>query len=252
VSDRSKSGARFLLGALLGLAAIGLVGWLTGLRGALHGVVLAAGAVAFLPFISLTLAALIVCAASALAAVTDAGADVFAAGAADGIATGGGKLIRGYYRLLWRLRQHALVSGVGVGVGLAAAVLALVLWFFVVPREAETLAILLEAKARIDASKDPEQLRHPILDAFGRPVEYRRQESWLAASYVLTSRGFDGEESSDDICVAGRSRAGALLAHAKRPLETLRALREGGLGAAQRAQAVRDTRCDRIPEVLRP
>jgi hypothetical protein len=223
------------------------LGWLTGLRGALHGVVLAAGAVALFPFIILTAGILILCAGAALAAVTDGfGGDFFVAGGADGIATGG-KLIQGYYRVLWKLRRHALLLGLGAGAGLAASLLALVLWFFVVPREAETLAVLLAAKAQIEAGGGPsKELERPLFDAFGRTVEYRREGSWLTASYVLASRGFDGKESSDDICVAGRNRAGALLDHARHPLETLRALREGGLDAAQRAQAVRDMRCEHV------
>lgn len=238
--------ARFSIGAGVGLAAICLTVWLTGLRTALHGVVLTAGAVALLPFITLTGAVLVLCGAAALGAVAG-GPDIFAAGAADGVTTGGGKLIRHYYGLLWRMRRHALIWGLGAGLGLGAAVLALVLWFFVVPREAETLTALLDAKARIDASKTPSAgLDPPVLDAFGRPVEFRRDGSWLTASYVLISRGFDGKESADDICVTGHSRAGALLDQARHPVETLVALRKGGVGAAARAQAVRDTRCKEL------
>jgi len=250
--DPAGKRARFSLGAGVGLVAICLAVWLTGLRIALHAVVLTAGAVALLPFITLTSVVLVLCMAAALGALAG-GPDIFAAGAADGVTTGGGKLIRHYYGLLWRMRRHALLWGLGAGIGLGAAVLALVLWFFVVPREAQTLATLLDAKARIDASKIPSMgLDAPLLDAFGHPVEYRRQGSWLTASYVLTSRGFDGKESADDICVAGHSRAGALLDQARHPVETLLALREGGLGAAARAQALRDTRCDSTLQDLKP
>lgn len=250
--ERRRQRAHFLAGASAALALICAVGWLTGLRSTLHGVVLAAGAVALFPLLLLTAGVLVLCAGAALAAVTEgAGGDLFAAGSADGIAAGG-KLVRPYYALLWKLRRHALLLGLGAGAGFAAALLALALWFHVVPREAETLAILLDAKARIEAAGGPStNLEQAPFDSFGRPVEYRREGSRLTASYVLISRGFDGKESSDDICVAGRSRAGALLDHARHPLETLRALREGGLGAAQRAQAVRDTRCEQVLEDLK-
>ncbi len=247
--DRRRQRAHFLLGASAAFGSICAAGWLSGLRGALHGVVLTAGAVALLPFIILTAGVLILCAGAALAAVTGGGGDLLVSGGADGIVTGGGKLVARYYEILWSSRRHALLLGLGTGAGIAAALLALVLWFFVVPREAETLAVLLDAKARIEAAGGPSSgLEPPVIDAFGRPVEYRREGSWLTASYVLTSRGFDGKESPDDLCVAGRSRAGALLDHARHPLETLRALREGGLGAAERAQAVRDMRCEHVLE----
>jgi hypothetical protein len=210
--------------------------------------VLASGALAFFPFIIVILGLVLLCGASALVAWTGDGPGVLAAGAADGITTGGSKLVRSYYGLLWRLRLHPVLWGAGAGLGLGAALLAGVLWFFVVPREAETLAILLEAKAQLDAAGGPKAkgLDSPRLDAFERPIQFRREGSWLTASYVLTSLGFDGKESADDICVSGRSRAGALLDHARHPLETLTALREGGLDAAQRAQALRATRCDRV------
>lgn len=242
---------RFLLGAGPALGAICIVGWLTGLRGALHGLVLAMSAVALFPFILLLGFVLLVCAASALAALAGDGAgELLAAGAADGVTTGGGKLVRGYYRLFWRLRRHPVLWGLAAGLGLGGAGLALVLWLFVLPREAATLATLLEVKAQIDAKGGP-GAESPValpLDAFGHPIQYRRQGSRLMASYVLTSLGFDGVPGSDDICVGGRNRLGALLDHAQHPLETLRSMREGGLDAAARSQMLRDTRCQRMEE----
>jgi hypothetical protein len=203
-----------------------------------------------------------------LAALVAPDAELFTAGAADGIATGGSKLTRAYYGLLWRLRRHALAWGAGAGLGLGAVGLLGVLWLFVIPRETETLGILLGAQAQIDAehrstrrypSPAPDGYLRlapstnggsgalgsapPLRDAFDRPLLYRREGSALLASYTLASLGFDGEGSGDDICVTGRTRARQLMERLRDPLELLGALRTGTLSWAEQAAALRDTRC---------
>lgn len=259
----------FTLGAGLALAAVLALGWLTGLRGALHALALLSGAVALLPFLLLSAAVLIVVGASVLGALVGPDTGIFTAGAVDGISTGGGKLVRAYYGLLWRLRRHPLAWGAGLGVLLGAVGLMAVLWLFVVPREARTLGILLEAQARIDAEHRATR-RYPAAaadgylragssesggepgpaasDGFGRPILYRRDGAWLTASYTLTSLGFDGRPSTDDICVTGRTHVSQLMDRLREPMQVLRALRAGTLSFAEQAGALRETRCSRLTE----
>jgi hypothetical protein len=266
------SGAKrrlFALSAGLALAAVLALGWLTGLRGALHALALLSGAIALLPFLLLTAAVSVVVGASVLGAVVATDTGIFTAGAVDGIATGGSKLVRAYYSLLWPLRRHPLASGAGAGVLLGAVALMAVLWLFVVPREARTLGILLEAQATIDAEHRATgrypaaaadgYLRVPspaagdepgaaASDGFGRPILYRRDGAWLTASYTLTSLGFDGEPSADDICVTGRTHVRQLMDRLREPMQVLRALRAGTLSFAEQAGALRETRCSRLTQ----
>jgi hypothetical protein len=271
---RSQRG-HFALGASCALAGVLALGWLTGLRGALHALLILSGALAFFPFVVVALAVLLVAGASVVAALAASDMDVAGLGAAEGIAVGGSKLGRAYYGLLWRLRRHAGVWGAAAGIGLGVVGLLGVLWLFVVPRETQTLGILLDAQAQIEAehrasrrypSPDPDgQFRRhlvpgersatapgsdaPLPDGFGRPIIYRRNGSLLTASYTLASLGFDGQWSDDDICVSGRTRVRQLMDRLREPLQLLAALRERRLSWSEQAAALQDSRCSQLSQL---
>jgi hypothetical protein len=270
---RSQRG-RFALGASCALAGVLALGWLTGLRGALHALLIIAGALAFFPFVVVALAVLLVAGASVVAALAASDMDVASLGAAEGIAVGGSKLARAYYGLLWRLRRHAGVWGAAAGFGLGVIGLLGVLWLFVVPRETQTLGILLEAQAQIEAehrasrryprpAADGRFRMHlmpgersvtvpesgtPLPDGFGRPISYQRDGSLLTASYRLASLGFDGQLSDDDICVSGRTRVREIMDRLREPLQLLAALRERRLSWREQAAALQDSRCSLLTE----
>jgi hypothetical protein len=200
--------------------------------------------------------------------------DVASLGAAEGIAVGGSKLARAYYGLLWRLRRHAGVWGAAAGIGLGVVGLVGVLWLFVVPRETQTLGLLLEAQAQIEAEHRASrrypppaadgQFRMPLVpgersaavpesgaplsDGFGRPTIYQRDGSLLTASYRLASLGFDGRPSEDDICVSGRTRVRQLMDRLRDPLQLLAALRERRLSWSEQAAALQDSRCSQLSQ----
>jgi hypothetical protein len=252
------------------------LGWLTGLRGALHALLILSGALAFFPFVVVALAVLLVAGASVVAALAASDMDVAGLGAAEGIAVGGSKLARAYYGVLWRLRRHAGVWGAAAGMGLGVVGLLGVLWLFVVPRETQTLGILLEAQSQIEAehrasrryprpAPDGQFRMHlvpgehssattpgsdaPLPDGFGRPITYRRDGSLLTASYTLASLGFDGQRSDDDICVSGRTRVRQLMDRLREPLQLLAALRERRLSWSEQAAALQDSRCSQLSQL---
>jgi hypothetical protein len=241
---------------LLGVLGLALG---TGLRGALHGVLLALAAAALLPLI-LVIAALASFAAAALVAGLVAQDDIGAAAAAEGVAGGGGRLARAYYAFIWRQRRHPFGWGLGVGLALGVVGVGAVLASWVVPRESQTLGVLLLAQARVEAlTGHPEPaadgLLHPslwggtggadpVLDGFGRPVRYERTGAWLATAYTLRSLGFDGVPSGDDLCVGGKSALGRALDQARDPLRFLERLYAGELGWSDQARALTSSRCE--------
>jgi len=248
----------FAVGAAGGLLGVLLLAGGTGLRGVFHALLLGLAAAALLPLI-VVVVALAAFAAAGLVAGLVAQEDIGAAAAAEGVASGGGRLARAYYGFVWRQRRHPFGWGLatGLGLGVLGVWVALALW--VVPRESQTLSVLLLAQARVEALKaHPEPaadgLFHPsqwggaggepVLDGFGRPIRYVRAGAWLATSYTLRSLGFDGVPSDDDLCVGGQTALGRAIEQARDPLRFLERLYAGELGWSEQARALTSSRCE--------
>jgi hypothetical protein len=249
----------FAAGVAGGLLGVSSLAWGTGLRGVLHALLLGLAAAALFPFL-LFVAALASFAAAGLVAGLVAQEDLGAAAAAEGLVHGGGRLARAYYRFVWRQRRHPFGWGLGMGLalGVVGVWVALALW--VVPRESQTLSVLLLAQARVealDAHPEPaaDGLFHPsswggtggdepVLDGFGRPICYSRAGAWRATSYTLRSLGFDGVPSDDDLCVGGQTALGRVLQQVRDPLRFLERLYAGELGWSERAEALTSARCE--------
>jgi hypothetical protein len=146
----------------------------------------------------------------------------------------------GYYRWLAK-RRHPAFWGFWAGCLVGAGLLSLVLLGLVVPGESRTAQRFAEAQSAIEVYRDatgilpsptesgqlsiaelgglPEELRKTpvLLDGFGRPVHYRLESATptlfkiggLEVSagqglrYRLSSLGFDGTESNDDLELVG-------------------------------------------------
>jgi hypothetical protein len=200
-----------------------VLGWMTGLRAAMHGAFLAVAAVALLPFVLVSGGLLIVMAIGLVMGLASGAAADHAVGLADAselVVGGGWSFGARYYRFIGR-RRHPVFWGIPAGTLFGALVLWALLATFVLPGEARTVRLLLDTKARIDrAYRDTSEFPRPdeeghvaseagtvALDGFGRPLHYEVSGRWKLASWVLVSSGFDGKTGTDDdLCISGATR----------------------------------------------
>ena len=219
-----------------------LLGWLTGLRGVMHALLIALGATVLVPFV-LVLGVVAVAAAVSLASsliAEDSSLPRPSAGAANS-----GRWLRAYHRQLARQREQPLAWGFAAGGALGVVGTWLVLAALVVPLETRTLGILRLAQARLAASAPSAEaapndgvLRasawgpagsgadEPVLDAFGRPVARETRDA--AGQFTLRSLGLDGVASRDDLCAGGQTGSSpATVGDGLRFVEDLRADRLG-------------------------
>jgi hypothetical protein len=132
------------------LAAL-LVGWLTGLRGVMHALLITLAAHALVPFVFILAVVAVLSAVSlATALIADEARAVSITPAA---AMGGSRLARAYDAHIRSQRRHPLAWGAASGLGLGVVGIWLVLAALVVPLETRTLGILLLAQARLDAAE---------------------------------------------------------------------------------------------------
>jgi hypothetical protein len=253
-------GLRFAWATGIALLGVLLLGWLTGLRGVMHALLITMGAAAPVPF-ALVLALVALVAAASLAGTLLA-EDSGSAGAAAG-ATHGGGWQRAFHSQVARQRQRPLAWGFAVGGLLGVVGVWLVLAALVVPLEARTLGILRLARARLssatlasatlasalppaDAVLRPSAWSsasggadEPVLDAFGHPLT--REGGGAAGEFTLRSLGLDGVASGDDLCAGGRAGDGAAaVGESLRFVEDLRADR---LGWSALFAAIEGARC---------
>ncbi len=117
-----------------------------------------------------------------------------------------------------------MVLGGAVGALFGALVLWALIAAIVVPRETSTAARLAAARDAIEtAYRDTGELPRPdegghlrialaggpvsvVDDGFGRALAYRVSGKWKLASWTLTSAGFDGAPSADDLCLSGGTK----------------------------------------------
>lgn len=262
------SGARgrgaFVGGACAGLLGVLLLGWLTGLRGILHALLIRLGSAALLPFVVVLAAVALVAAVSLAVGLV---AEEAAAGAS-GRAAIGGTLARVYDAYILRQRRQPLLWGLGAGLGLGVVGVWLVLAALVVPLETRTLSLLLLAQARLDAGRHggappapaADGLLHAsavrdgaaesgddrVLDAFGHAITYEPGRGAGASTYTLRSLGLDTVPSRDDLCVRGPTELTRSGDGARDPLLFVEQLRAGELGWGARFDALEQARCRRL------
>jgi len=231
---------RFAWATGVGLLGVLLLGWLTGLRGVMHALLIALGATALVP-LSLVLAIIAVVAAVSLSSTLIA--DDSRLPRPNAGAESGGRWLRAYHEQLARQRQQPLAWGFAAGGALGVVGLWLVLAALVVPLETRTLGILRLAQARL-ASASPAPVPsdgvlrpsawgpasagadEPVLDGFGRPVA--RETPGAAGQFTLRSLGLDGVASRDDLCASGQTGSSpATVGDGLRFVEDLRADRLG-------------------------
>jgi hypothetical protein len=231
---------RFAWATGVGLFGVLLLGWLTGLRGVMHALLVALGATALVP-LALALGVVAVVAAVSLAGALLADHDL----ASSNRAASGDRWQHAYRRQLARQREKPLAWGFTAGGALGVVGLWLVLAALVVPLETRTLGILRLAQAHLASSAPAAApapsdgvLRpsawtaasagadEPVLDAFGRPVS--REARGSAGEFTLRSLGLDGVTSRDDLCASGQTGSSpATVGDGLRFVEDLRADRLG-------------------------
>lgn len=160
----------------------------------------------------------------------------------EGVVRGGAKLASIYYRFLGRIR-HPVVWGVIAGAIAGTAAVWGILALYVMPKERRTLETLLQVQEALEdrynrtgsypprtndetmpttlLGESNRQGVEVILDGFGRPVHYHLDGAWKIASYTVSSFGFDGRPSEDDLCVTGGTRTGVWLQHASASVRAL-------------------------------
>jgi hypothetical protein len=193
--------------------------------------------------------------------------DIGLGDASEGAVRGGAKLASSYYRFLARLR-HPVLWGAVAGAVAGTAVVWAILALYVVPRERRTLETLLHVQLALEdeyqrtgsfprptgegtvppalLDEPAGQPATPILDGFGRPILYDLKGLWKLASYTVSSMGFDGHPSDDDLCLTGGTRAGTWLQRAAGPVRALfRAVSVERVHADLRLQiaAIQASRC---------
>lgn len=254
----------FVGGACAGLLGVLLLGWLTGLRGTMHALLINLGSAALLPFV-IVLGAIALVAAVSLA-VGLVAEDV--AVGASGRAAIGTTLARVYDAYIVRQRRRPLLWGLAAGLGLGVVGVWLVLAALVVPLETRTLSLLLLAQARLDAGQHASA--HPagppadgllrsnalvgsatdgtddrVLDGFGHAIAYE-SAGGSGAPYTLRSLGLDTVPSGDDLCVRGPTELTRSGDDAHDPLQFVEKLRADELGWSARLDALRHARCSRL------
>jgi hypothetical protein len=221
--------------------AIGVAAGLTGVRRIAYGALTALVLAGLGPVLLVVggLAALMAVSLAVGLAGGGAAGDAGLSGVGEGVVVGGAKLGSVYYRL-WRRLRHPMAWGLGAGLVLGTALLWIVLGFYVIPRERRTLDVLRSAQSAIEQSY-AEAGVYPAtvpvtLDGFGRAISYQLAGKWKLASYTLSSLGFDGRPSDDDLCVTGGTRAGLWL---RRGSDTLKKT----IGLRAELAAIQGSRC---------
>lgn len=252
----------FGVGAVAGLLGALLLGWLTGLRGVMHALLVTLGAHALVPFL-IVLALIAIAAGSTLASTLLVGESGFRAAASPSSPGAHGRFVAAYLDYLRRQHRHPFAWGLSAGLGLGVIGIWLVLAALVVPLETRTLSALLLARVRIDAARagatppasgaSDEPLSAsawstgpgeggdaPVLDAFGHAIAYERGEA--PGGYTLHSQGLDGVVSRDDLCVRGGAALDAR-APVRDPIQFVEALRSNELGWPRQVEAIARARC---------
>lgn len=271
-SQRTARRRLFLSTSLLTAVAVVAAGWGTDLRAVAHGALLAVAGLALLPLVLVgTGLALVLLGVVALPLVAIVGQEPDVADGSPLVRAGGkllaagGGLVLPYYRHLLRQR-HPVFWGVPAGALLGGLALWLVLSAVVVPGEIRTVRILGETKQRIDELRRtsgsyprPTADGHltaaalegrepgsgaPLVDGFGRPLHYEVSGPRMLSSFVLVSRGFDGEPGRDDLCEAGETRLARLVDDAAAAASLAQRIATRSASTRDELRGIRALRCE--------
>lgn len=259
---------RFLPLAISLALVIITLGWITDVRTVAYGGLLAAASVAFLPLIIVLAGLAIIVLTTLLAAV----ASLFGAGDSTELVSGaeivgvGAEHTASYYRA-WSRAKSPWLWGSVAGVLLGLIVLAGLIVWIVLPKEARSAQIMLGTQKQIERIYE-ETKRYPVPDAeghlpnqqlypgvnkaqgvvrdgFGRPMRYSVDQSWRVGAYRLMALGFDGVPGGgDDLCVTGETNLNALSRSAKALWQSAKDLTELKLDFRGSLEATRTLRCD--------
>lgn len=262
---RNRNATRFVAAEMLAGVALLAIGYSTGLRETMHGALVSVAVFAFLPFLiaaaGIAIIVVVVLAAAMVTAITGEAveADGGVVPIGETLVRGGSAFARRYYRALAAIR-HPMFWGAIAGLPLGVLLLWSSIALFVLPGEARTVERLEAARVQIadhEASRgrvpEPDARGHlvigdspgPAQDGFGRPLLYSVRGRGVFTSWTLVSRGYDGRESDDDLCIEGGTRLAGL---AERARAALRVIARGvGRDATigERLSGIRAARCDR-------
>ena len=261
VTGKTSVRLRFLLTFSLVCGLLVIIGWVSDLRGAFHGMLLALSVAAFLPLL-VVLACIVLFFIACLVAVMAGDSDALSA--ADSVGLGEGivvyfkRILVPYYRFLFTRRSPIFlgaVSGLLLGTTLLWALLTLV----VLPGEVCSLGRLTAMQDAIDGyyklhgkypspvqdrwfgqyvlsdnqpnwpvckapSVETDSSNAVLLDGFGRRIHYSVAGRGRLASYELGSFGYDGREDDDDICLTGETRGQAAVDRVANAVDSVRRL----------------------------
>ena len=240
----SHARIHFVLTSLAMCALVATVGWLSDLRGVFHGTIIVLSVAAFLPLLLALALVLIFLGMTAIAILSgdpDAAplaSDAYAA--SEGLAAFFRRVFVPYYRFLFT-RRHPALLGAACGFLLGTLLVWTLLSLLVLPGEVCTLKRMGVIQSAIERRHTPSPLSgqwvdHTVLgedakgwpfcpapsvapdgpseillDGFGSRFNYQVAGHWPLTSYRLSSLGYDGKASGDDLCLSGSSRARAAL-----------------------------------------
>jgi hypothetical protein len=248
ISSRRQTIHRFVLAAVSTAVLVMIVGWFTDVRHLLHWILLSLAVTAFLPFVIIGGGLAIGLVLGLVGAVL--GADAAGVEVGEGAAEIGVRILHPFYRFLGR-RRHPVFWGIPVGMLLGCLLLGAIIALVIVPRETQTVRILAETQQQIEkfhkktgrfptpdaegrltfkaiGMEPPDAAKGAyVLDGFGQPLHFRVKGKGILASYTLTSWGYDGKPSKDDLCISGSSQVAKWAEQAFRLAEKLGLDKEG-------------------------
>jgi hypothetical protein len=260
---RTGAQIQFVLCSLAMCALVSTVGWLSDLRAVFHGTIIVLSVAAFLPLLVALALVLIFLGMSTIAILSgDPDAAPLASeayAASEGLAAFFRRVFVPYYRFLFT-RRHPTLLGAASGFLLGTLVVGALLSVLVLPGEVCTLKRMAAIQSAIEKRHIPSPLHGQwvhrtalgeqsngwpfcpapavahdgpselLLDGFGRRFNYDVAGHWPLTSYRLSSLGYDGKKSGDDLCLSGSSRARAALDRLEDAAGVLHALLTGAAG----------------------
>jgi hypothetical protein len=198
--------------------AVMAIGWTTNLRDTANTALISVATIAFLPFLIIAAGLLLILLAISISIILAMlGGDFSDAACLGGdVAALGIQAAPPYYAWLLRIK-HPIFWGSLAGCLLGGLILWGLIALIITPGEKQTAQILAQSLTYIETNykekgaypapdsegnlRDSNQ--NVVLDGFGRPLKYVVKGKWKLASYTLSSNGYDGYPSEDDMKISG-------------------------------------------------